>query len=1027
MSKTYYSTFNPHEVDEETLERLFVAREDLASDVMEGIRESATSNNKHQRLLIGPRGIGKTNFVTLIYRRVRRDRALDSRLHVAWLNEDLRIHNYAGLLLAIAEKLGKEYDDERLAQAIEEVLDLGNSGLQEAVLERKILDFLAGKTLLLIAENLDDLLTVLKESGQRKLRSLIETRRNVTILATSTSLVDFVMERKKTFFGFFRIATLQPLEVEEATQLIALLAEEDDDPELAQVIRSPLGFARIRAVHYLAGGNPRVYVLLYDFLSRESLDDLTQPFMRLIDGLTPYYQARMDRLAPLQRTIVDVLSRHREPLAVAKIARQAMSSPQSVSSQLAKLRNLGYVTRAASIGREIYYELREPLMRFCLQVKEQQGRTIELFVQFLRVWYSEPELDRLATSTTGMEQEAARYAMLEQDPLLPSLAADFASHQVAGNHELSGEPANAADWGLWAGDLAMVRRMDEAWIAFRRSLEEDPHSVSTWGHLWFWLQEQGRLRLFHDMVACVAQLLPENARLFSWLGIAQSDLGHFEEARASFEKALAMDPELDSKGEPTAFGFATALSYLGRHEEALAALDDYQSDSARMEFRLALAHASIQLELGRHEKGEAELNELLGTYRPPLWTGEDLIAASKPLLTSSDPAVWRPAIRVWLACCTRHQCLNELGQGLVRSLRRLAIPRISDETARAWHETWRELATGVEELELPLKLFRAGVEFRAGAGRKALLGLAQEERGLLEPWLGNLFPEESDEHDREMRHLLRTVEARIAELIEKERSRAFWSSPRPELEPAVFKRLLATRRARKAVRLAPLLPGSLEPLPAHEVEALLRLSAEQDDLAARAWSRPGLEVLGASMRSLAFSDWSLYQVHFREEGKAGAIDLLGSEDRAVVLDGRSQILFDLFSAGTIKLDTDEARREYTRFFCSMLRGTGGRFRIIDAPEDIPFADLSDVPEDLELEPWATAPTPTVEDGFLYTGAVLYGDALFKATFQLSSLTRGNVEMVDDSPIAQDLEIWREQFDGPLRLLPTWSQSGARSN
>ena len=79
------------------------------------------------------------------------------------------------------------------------------------------------------------------------------------------------------------------------------------DQELASFVKTPAGHARIRAVGHLAGGNHRVYAILSHLLTRQSLDDLVEPFMGMVDELTPYYQSRMADLSPQQCKIVEVL------------------------------------------------------------------------------------------------------------------------------------------------------------------------------------------------------------------------------------------------------------------------------------------------------------------------------------------------------------------------------------------------------------------------------------------------------------------------------------------------------------------------------------------------------------------------------------------------------------------------------------------------------------------------------------------------------------------------------------------------
>ena len=60
--------------------------------------------------------------------------------------------------------------------------------------------------------------------------------------------------------------------------------------------------------------------MLFDFLDKESLDDLVGPFMRMVDDLTPYYQYRMRRLPPAQRKIVEFLCLESRPRLIKEIA-----------------------------------------------------------------------------------------------------------------------------------------------------------------------------------------------------------------------------------------------------------------------------------------------------------------------------------------------------------------------------------------------------------------------------------------------------------------------------------------------------------------------------------------------------------------------------------------------------------------------------------------------------------------------------------------------------------------------------------
>jgi tetratricopeptide (TPR) repeat protein len=1146
-----HSAFTPS--DGEKLEALFVAREPLATSLMASIRDSALTDNKHQRLLVGPRGIGKTHLITLLHHRVRADAEINGRLRIAWLPEDPYVPGYAQLLALVLRRLRDDEPDLGwLDQRLEAVLDVADTAHQEAMLEGLIGEALqdpAGpRTLLLLAENLDDLLADLRPDGQHKLRALIQNTGRIAVVATTTSLTDPLISKQEAFHGFFRTQRLEPFGVEDAAALLARLSEHAGDAELANLIWSPLGLARVRAVHYLAGGNPRVYVIFHDFLTRESLDELVTPFKKLMEELTPYYQARMAGLAPLQRGILDTLRRLRAAVPVKTIAREVMVSPQSASTQLGKLAELGYVLQADSIGRNNYYELREPLMRLCLEIKEQRGQTIPLFIDFLRIWYSSRELAELAGAGADGDLErghllaAAERAKLEPDPLRefvdqaywramgegdyqralaevdcalerdpddktcwrrkascleelgapleerlacwrrvteidPDDAISWAWQDVilgelgridealeasaralklkpddpvlnrnhgwdlkrAGRHAearrylaramaLAGEPESAADWDQRANDLWALDRHDESTRSYAKALALEPRHMEAWKHLLGSLEEQGRAGTFKRIVDRLVQLMPESSRLRFYRGIASRDLGDFETAIDDYERAVEIDPALDSAGLPATYFRAVDLAHSGRHAEALALLEKPQPGyNANQTFRRAFQCADTLLWLDRWDDGRTALNRLLAETRPPVWSGKDLVPVRWLPARTQSPQVWRRHIALWLDLFAKHGLLTELGEALVRSLRTLAIGWLPDQTARAWLDTWRELAGDIPELQLPLRLLAAGVDYQTDQRPEALLALPREERGLLEPWLVNLFRTEPDELDRELDALLLAVERKLAEEAEAERQRTFWSADPPSPDQIDLDAMLAHYGATPDPHPAHLLPGGWQRLDRDAARGLLARMIRALPVAARAFARPPsgseplrpeLTVVLIERRKLSFSALDLIQVHLGADNQAGALDLLAGGDDLVLLNGQSAIPHSLVGDGRIRLDTDQARSDYTRWFSSSLRGEEGRFEILG-----PAAASLDQTES-KMAPTAAEPPPmqpwrlleTADDGRpTYKGTVAYAGKSFTAKYRLEP-EQGYVEMLEDSPLDTAVPPPRERFDGPLRCL-----------
>ena len=240
--RPFLSRFTPSRNDPDILEAIFVQRHELAKDTVERIHESAVSGNKHHLLFIGPRGSGKTHFVSLICNRIIRCEGLDERLRIAWLGEDETTTSFLDLLLRIYRTLLQRYAKEFPADALQALYDLPPATAAQR-LGKLLLENLAGRTLLVIVENLDVLFAGLKEAGQKQWRAFIQENAVFTTLATSQQLFEGVSRRDKAFFGFFQIEYLKPLSVEEAVLLLKKIAELSEDMKLAAFLQTPAGRA----------------------------------------------------------------------------------------------------------------------------------------------------------------------------------------------------------------------------------------------------------------------------------------------------------------------------------------------------------------------------------------------------------------------------------------------------------------------------------------------------------------------------------------------------------------------------------------------------------------------------------------------------------------------------------------------------------------------------------------------------------------------------------------------------------------
>jgi tetratricopeptide (TPR) repeat protein len=407
--------FTPSRTDPKDLEFIFVQREDLLKDAVERVRESALSNNKHHLLFVGPRGCGKTHLVTRIVSRLSADNALKDRLRIAWLNEDETCTTLLEFLLKIYAALEKRYPQLYPSDALAPVYEMKQDAAQEFVAQQ-LLSSLGTATLLVVAENLDSIFEGLGEAGQKQLRAFIQENSKLSIVATAQRLVEELSRRTGPFFGFFQTEHLKPLDVNGARELLQKMARLQGKTELAKFLTTSRGRSSVLALHHLSGGNHRIYIVLSQFITLDSIEALLGPFLKMVDELTPYYQERIRWLAPLQRKIVEYLCSCEGTAPVKEIAKRLFTTPQTISSQLQDLREKGYV-EANQRGRESLYEISEPLMRICVEVKENQSyQPLRLLVDFLRVWYDDNQLRQyLGLIENGAESRAYLQSALERN------------------------------------------------------------------------------------------------------------------------------------------------------------------------------------------------------------------------------------------------------------------------------------------------------------------------------------------------------------------------------------------------------------------------------------------------------------------------------------------------------------------------------------------------------------------------------------------------------------------------------------
>ncbi len=620
MQHSLVSVFTPSLMSAEDLEHIFVQREPLAQDLVKRIVNSTKGKGKEHSLLIGMRGMGKTHLVSLVYYRVKSMPELQDKLLIAWLREEeWGVDSWLDLVMRILRAIAEDRSsaDSGVAQDLLDRLRKGGFERAKGSATQFLRDLIGKRTLLLIIENMDDLFQGLKETGQQEFRAFLQEYRCCTVLATTPAMFSGVSSRKEPFFGFFHNSYLEAIEVNEAVKMLGQIASlntvREDRHDLAIFLQSAQGRARVRAVHHLAGGNPRVYTLFAQFMTRESLDELVDAFMKMLDDLTPYYQSRMKDLSNQQRKIMELLVDRRQAVMVKDIGDACFIEQRAVASQLRELKKKGYVV-SSEVGRESLYELSEVLMRFCLEVKKFRGRWVELIVDFLKIWYRPEQrqgmLEKFSDSKLIARHDLER-AFLSNDDLVGDICVrEFERSLKEQNRTTVLQVAEELQaLGIitdkeYKEFVTLVRKEEYAKVLkllerSKSNKNQDQQPVS-----YFEIFVEGLLhQMEENWLEAIAsydralEIKPDKHEAWVNRGISLHRLGRYEEAIASYDRALEIKPDKHEAWNNR----GNALAFLGRYEEAIASYEravDIKLDKHEAWFNRGNALAI----LGRYEE-----------------------------------------------------------------------------------------------------------------------------------------------------------------------------------------------------------------------------------------------------------------------------------------------------------------------------------------------------------------------------------------------------------------------------------------
>ena len=411
--------------DDEAVASFCIRKQEFAS-IIETLRECAGNSNPH-RIVIGPRGSGKTSLLRRVSVEMRPDAELSSRFFpVTFAEESYEVSSAGEFWLECLSRLADQAPHRAGGPDLHLSCDELRAVRDDQMLEDRclgvLLDFAdrEGKRLVLMVENLNAMFRDMADANGAgwRLRKILQTEPRIVLLASATSRFEQIDNPQQALYDLLQVLTLGPLDTEECAVLWQAVSGQDSRPK-----------ETIRSLEILTGGNPRLLTIVARFGADLSFRKLMDELYDLVDDNTEYFKSHLESLPAQERRVYLALANLWKPATTKEIADRARLDTSLCSAHLARLIERGSAQVVGGTARRKQYYLTERMYNIYYLLRRSRGpdRLVNALIRFMESYYSPSGLRdiaaKIASATESLEGEMrtmhqTAFAQLLESPVL---------------------------------------------------------------------------------------------------------------------------------------------------------------------------------------------------------------------------------------------------------------------------------------------------------------------------------------------------------------------------------------------------------------------------------------------------------------------------------------------------------------------------------------------------------------------------------------------------------------------------------